>query len=32
MLRGVFDGELRFLAFDSGLIKAAQSLGFVIAG
>jgi predicted nucleic acid-binding protein len=32
MLRSVFDGELRFLAFDSGLIKAAQSLGFVIAG
>jgi predicted nucleic acid-binding protein len=32
MLRGVFDGELRFLAFDSGLIKAAQSLGFLIAG
>ena len=32
MLRGAFEGELRFLAFDSGLIKAAQSLGFVIAG
>jgi uncharacterized protein len=32
MLRGVFEGELRFLAFDSGLIKAARSLGFVVAG
>jgi predicted nucleic acid-binding protein len=30
--RGVFEGELRFLAFDSDLIKAAQSLGFAIAG
>ena len=32
MLRGVFEGELRFLAFDSGLVKAARSIGFVIAG
>ena len=32
MLRGAFDGELRFLAFDSGLVKAARSLGLVIAG
>jgi hypothetical protein len=31
MLRGVFEGELRFLAFDSGLVKAAQELGFAIA-
>jgi uncharacterized protein len=31
MLRGVFEGELHFLAFDSGLVKAAQSLGFAIA-
>ena len=32
MLRGAFEGELRFLAFHSGLIKAAQCLGFAIAG
>ena len=32
MLRGVFEGELRFLAFDSGLVKAARSLGFALAG
>jgi predicted nucleic acid-binding protein len=32
VLRSVFEGELRFLAFDSGLLKAAQSLGFAIAG
>ncbi len=32
MLRGVFEGELRFLAFDSGLVKAARGLGFAIAG
>jgi predicted nucleic acid-binding protein len=31
MLRGAFEGELRFLAFDSGLVKAAQELGFPIA-
>ena len=31
MLREVFEGELRFLAFDSGLLKAARSLGFVSA-
>ena len=30
MLRGVFDGELRFLAFDAALLKAAKSVGFVI--
>jgi predicted nucleic acid-binding protein len=32
MLRGVFEGELRFLAFDSGLLKAARSLGLALAG
>jgi uncharacterized protein len=32
MLRGAFEGELRFLAFDVGLVKAAQGLGFAIAG
>jgi predicted nucleic acid-binding protein len=31
MLRDVFEGELRFLAIDAGLLKAALSLGFVIA-
>jgi predicted nucleic acid-binding protein len=31
MLRGVFEGELRFLAFDSGMVKAARDLGFAIA-
>lgn len=30
MLRGTFDGEVKFLAFDSALLKAAQSLGFTI--
>jgi predicted nucleic acid-binding protein len=29
-LRGVFDGEVRFLAFDAGLLKAARSMGFTI--
>lgn len=28
MLRGVFDGETKFLAFDEALLKAAQSVGF----
>ena len=32
MLRGAVEGELRLLAFDRGLVKAAQSLGLVIAG
>ena len=31
MLRGVFEGEVRFLAFDGGLVRAAQGLGFAIA-
>lgn len=30
MLRGIFDGEVKFLAFDAALLKAAQSLGFSI--
>ena len=30
MLRGVFDGELRFLAFDGVLLKAAREVGFTI--
>jgi len=30
MLRGTFDGDVKFLAFDSALLKAAQSLGFTI--
>lgn len=30
MLRGIFDGEVKFLAFDVPLLKAAQSLGFSI--
>jgi predicted nucleic acid-binding protein len=30
MLRGIFDGDVKFLAFDSALLKAAQSLGFTI--
>lgn len=32
MLRGMFDGELRFLAFDAALLKAAQAVGFTIPG
>lgn len=28
MLRGVFDGELKFLSSDEALLKAAQSVGF----
>jgi predicted nucleic acid-binding protein len=28
MLRDAFDGEVRFLAFDSGLTRAARTLGF----
>lgn len=30
MLRGVFEGEVRFLAFDAALLKAAVSVGFAI--
>ena len=30
MLRGIFDGDVNFLAFDSALLKAAQALGFTI--
>ncbi len=30
MLRGVFDGEVRFLAFDVALLKAAREVGFTI--
>jgi len=30
MLRGVFKGEVRFLAFDAALLKAAQAVGFTI--
>jgi hypothetical protein len=25
-----FDGEVRFLAFDAGLVRAARALGFII--
>lgn len=32
MLRGVFDGEVHFLAFDEALIRAAQAIGFVVPG
>ncbi|NTV73194.1 MAG: type II toxin-antitoxin system VapC family toxin [Holophaga sp.] len=32
MLRGSFDGELRFLAFDAALLKAAEATGFTIPG
>jgi predicted nucleic acid-binding protein len=28
LLRNVFDGPVRFLAFDAGLLKAARALGF----
>jgi predicted nucleic acid-binding protein len=31
MLRGRFAGELRFLAFDDGLNRAARALGFAIS-
>ena len=30
MLRGVFDGEVRFLAFDAALLKAARDVGFTV--
>lgn len=30
MLKDVFDGEVRFLAFDSALVRAARLLGFSI--
>jgi predicted nucleic acid-binding protein len=30
MMKDVFDGEVRFLAFDTGLVRAARQLGFPI--
>ena len=30
MLRGLFDGEVKFLAFATALLKAAQAVGFTI--
>jgi predicted nucleic acid-binding protein len=30
MLRGLFEGEVQFLAFDTALLKAAQAVGFTI--
>jgi len=30
MLRGAFEGEVRFLAFDVSLCKAAQEVGFTV--
>lgn len=30
MLRGVFSGEIRFLAFDAAMLKAAQAIGFTV--
>jgi predicted nucleic acid-binding protein len=30
MLRGLYDGEVRFIAFDAALLKAAQAAGFTI--
>jgi predicted nucleic acid-binding protein len=30
MLRGLFDGEVQFLAFDAALLKAAEAVGFTI--
>ena len=30
MLRGLFEGEVRFLAFDAALLKAAQAVGFTV--
>jgi hypothetical protein len=30
MLRGQFEGEVQFLAFDAALLKAAQTVGFTI--
>jgi uncharacterized protein len=32
LLKDVFDGEIRFLAFDAALVRVAQSLGFSIPG
>jgi uncharacterized protein len=32
MLRGVFDGEVQFLAFDAALVRAACGVGFTIPG
>ena len=30
MLRGLFDGDVQFLAFDTALLKAAQAVSFTI--
>ena len=30
MMKDVFDGEVQFLAFDTGLVRAARQLGFSI--
>lgn len=30
MLRGMFEGEVQFLAFEVALLKAAQAVGFTI--
>jgi predicted nucleic acid-binding protein len=32
MLRGIFAGEVRFLAYDTHLLKAASEVGFTIPG
>ncbi len=32
MMKDVFDGEVQFLAFDTGLVRAARQLGFPIPG
>ena len=32
LLREAFDGEVHFIAFDTGLLKAARALGFAIPG
>ena len=30
MLRGIFEGQIKFLAFDAALLKAAKTVGFTI--
>jgi predicted nucleic acid-binding protein len=30
MLRGLFEGDVQFLAFDTDLLKAAQAVGFTV--
>ena len=32
MLRGLFEGEVQFLAFDTALLKAAEAVGFTVPG